>query len=171
MRIASLVAAILLPTFALAQSPSITIETIPLPDQDEQSPIEGTDPNFTVDGEPVIGFTNRRERRQTIIEETNEKGERGAGAVLRALDKVSGATTDIELTSGENAQVFALDVGLTECRFPAGNPSGDAFAYLVIREPAKGGDVFSGWMIASSPALSALDHARYDVWVLRCITS
>ena len=30
--------------------------------------------------------------------------------------------------------------------------------------------VFSGWMIASSPALNALDHARYDVWVMRCKT-
>ena len=30
--------------------------------------------------------------------------------------------------------------------------------------------VFAGWMVASSPALSALDHARYDVWVLRCVT-
>jgi len=30
--------------------------------------------------------------------------------------------------------------------------------------------VFKGWMIASSPALNALDHPRYDVWVLRCIT-
>jgi hypothetical protein len=26
-------------------------------------------------------------------------------------------------------------------------------------------------MIASSPAISALDHPRYDVWVLRCIIS
>ncbi|MCW8843320.1 MAG: DUF2155 domain-containing protein, partial [Rhodobacteraceae bacterium] len=30
--------------------------------------------------------------------------------------------------------------------------------------------LFQGWMIASSPALSALDHPRYDVWVLRCKT-
>jgi len=166
-RTALLAAVLLTPTLVVAQS-SITIETIPLPDQDEGPAFDGTDPNVTADGEPIIGFTNRRER---IVEETNEEGERAAGAVLRALDKVSGATTDIELTSGQSAQVFALDVGLSECRFPAGNPSGDAFAYLVIREPAKDNAVFTGWMIASSPALSALDHARYDVWVLRCITS
>jgi hypothetical protein len=30
--------------------------------------------------------------------------------------------------------------------------------------------VFSGWMIASSPALNAMDHPRYDVWLLRCQT-
>ena len=161
-------AAVMLPTMTYAQSSSITIETIPLPDVDEEPIIGFTTPGETEDGEPIIGFSNRM---GSVIEETNEAGESAAGAVLRALDKVSGETTDIELTSGQNAQVFALDVGLTECRFPAGNPAGDAFAYLVIREPAKGGAVFTGWMIASSPALSALDHARYDVWVLRCITS
>ena len=30
--------------------------------------------------------------------------------------------------------------------------------------------VFVGWMIATSPALSAMDHPRYDVWVLNCVT-
>ncbi|HBK91552.1 MAG TPA: hypothetical protein DDZ68_07785 [Parvularcula sp.] len=30
--------------------------------------------------------------------------------------------------------------------------------------------VFSGWMFASSPALSALQHPVYDVWVIDCKT-
>ena len=30
--------------------------------------------------------------------------------------------------------------------------------------------LFDGWMIASSPALNALDHPRYDVWVIGCDT-
>jgi len=29
---------------------------------------------------------------------------------------------------------------------------------------------FSGWMFAESPALSALDHPRYDLWVISCTT-
>jgi hypothetical protein len=159
-RAALLVAALGLPVAAIAQS-SITIETIPLPDNDNGL--------LTQDGEPIIGFSQNEP--ETIVEETNEAGERAAGAILRALDKVSGATTDIELMAGQNADVFALTVGLTECRYPAGNPAGDAFAYLTIRETSQDGAVFAGWMVASSPALNALDHARYDVWVLRCITS
>ena len=27
---------------------------------------------------------------------------------------------------------------------------------------------FTGWMFASSPALNALEHPVYDVWVLDC---
>ncbi len=30
--------------------------------------------------------------------------------------------------------------------------------------------IFSGWMFASSPALSALQHPVYDVWVIDCAT-
>ena len=28
--------------------------------------------------------------------------------------------------------------------------------------------LFSGWMFASSPGLSALEHPVYDVWVIKC---
>jgi len=100
-----------------------------------------------------------------------EKGESGTGALLRALDKVNGRTVDLEIRTGETASVFHLDVALGDCRYPADNPTGDAFAYLTIWEKGATDWIFDGWMVASSPALSALDHDRYDVWVLRCITS
>lgn len=95
----------------------------------------------------------------------------GSGAVLRALDKVSGQTSDIELVNGEAKQIGRLTVRLAECRYPSGNRAGDAYAALDIREEGKVEPVFQGWMIASAPALSAMDHARYDVWVIRCTTS
>ncbi len=97
--------------------------------------------------------------------------ETGASAVLRGLDKVNGHHTDIEVQIGGSAEIYGLIVTLTECRYPAVNPTGDAYAYLTIRDPLNGEVFFDGWMIASSPALSALDHARYDVWVIRCKSS
>ncbi len=95
----------------------------------------------------------------------------GKGAILRGLDKVDGHTEDVEIAAGETRQVLGLDVALGDCRYPVDNPTGDAYAYLTIRETGKNEQLFDGWMIASSPALNALDHRRYDVWVLRCITS
>ncbi len=95
----------------------------------------------------------------------------GSGAVLRGLDKVNGRTVDVEVNSGGTVPIFGLDVGLADCRYPAENPTGDAYAFLTIREKGVSAPKFEGWMIASSPALNALDHSRYDVWVLRCITS
>lgn len=96
----------------------------------------------------------------------------GPGASIRLLDKVSGQLEDVDMFSGQIARLGTLDIRLQECRYPTGNPAGDAWAYLVISERGEEEtEVFKGWMVASSPALNALDHPRYDVWVLRCKTS
>ena len=92
-------------------------------------------------------------------------------ALLRSLDKVSGIVRDLEVTRGEEVQVGRLTLVLSECRFPTDNPTGDGYAYLTIEDEGRPEPVFQGWMIASSPGLSALDHPRYDVWVLRCKSS
>lgn len=96
--------------------------------------------------------------------------EMGQGALLRALDKVSGDVVELSLRSGETTSFGLIEIELGECRYPRGNPAGDAYAWIEVRTPARGTVDFQGWMIASSPALNALDHARYDVWVMRCIS-
>lgn len=92
------------------------------------------------------------------------------GAMLRGLDKVSGIHTDLALTAGETVLLGKLQITLGECRYPTDNPSGDAFAWLVIRDGNAEDTEFEGWMVAASPGLNGLDHPRYDVWVLRCNT-
>ncbi|MEK0163227.1 DUF2155 domain-containing protein [Phaeobacter sp. A36a-5a] len=94
--------------------------------------------------------------------------ENGTSAVLRGLDKVNGQTQDLEIPVGGSAEIFGVIVSLQECRFPADNPTGDAYAYVTVRNPNDATVYFDGWMIASSPALNALDHSRYDIWVMRC---
>lgn len=93
------------------------------------------------------------------------------GVQLRAIDKLSGDVVDFDLAPGQTKQLGYIQVTLDECRYPTDNPAGDASAYLTVRSSQDDAIAFRGWMIASSPALNALDHARYDVWVLRCITS
>ncbi|OUD10575.1 hypothetical protein BVC71_03530 [Marivivens niveibacter] len=93
------------------------------------------------------------------------------GADLRLLDKISGQVTTLNLSVGDRATVGHLQVVLNECRYPVDNPSGDAFAELTAYYNNQADPVFDGWMIASAPALSAMEHPRYDVWVVRCITS
>ncbi|GGX55220.1 hypothetical protein GCM10007385_24650 [Tateyamaria omphalii] len=100
-----------------------------------------------------------------------EQTETATGAVLRGLDKFSGQVVDIQMQAGRTVQFERLSITLTECRYPAGNPSGNAYAGVQITEAGRDGVVFSGWMIASAPALNAMEHPRYDVWVIRCTTS
>lgn len=90
------------------------------------------------------------------------------GAFLRGLDKIAGAATDLTLSVGESLAYGSLSVRLVDCRYPAEDPASNAYAFLEITDTAIGREVFRGWMIAQNPALSALDHQRYDVWVLRC---
>ncbi|ABG32379.1 DUF2155 domain-containing protein [Roseobacter denitrificans] len=93
------------------------------------------------------------------------------GAQLRGVDRINGETFEIIVPKGQTAKLDRISIRLNACRYPVGNPSGDAFASLEVRDIDSGAFIFSGWMIASSPALSAMDHPRYDIWVMRCTTS
>ena len=93
------------------------------------------------------------------------------GATIRGLDKVSGEVVDLDVGVGETVQLGRISVTLGECRYPEDNPTGEAFAWVEVEDPLRSASVFAGWMVASSPALNALDHARYDVWVIRCTTA
>lgn len=142
-RSALIAAVAMLPSAALAQDTVIT------------SPIDGSQ---TVLVQPDVAA-------ETI------RAVPGQGARLKGLDKISGNVVDFELTNGQTAEIGRLDVLLGECRYPEDNPNGEAYAWIEVRDRLRDTDVFSGWMIASSPALSAMDHPRYDVWVIRCTTA
>ena len=92
----------------------------------------------------------------------------GPGGTLRVLDKITGRTQDIEFRNGQTQRVGLLAITLSECRYPTGNRTGDAYTLLTVVYNNAADPVFRGWMIASAPALNALDHPRYDVWALRC---
>lgn len=92
--------------------------------------------------------------------------------LLRALDKVSTRSTTLEAPIGEPISFRTLNITARECdkRPPEEQP--EAAAYLEIVEVRQGmapRDVFRGWMFASSPGLSPMQHPVYDVWVLDCV--
>lgn len=92
----------------------------------------------------------------------------GTGVALRGLDMMTGGISDLEIANGDTGMFGRLEIAVTGCRYPVDNPAGEAIAYLTIRETGRAGVLFEGWMFASAPALSALDHPRFDIWVLRC---
>ncbi len=88
------------------------------------------------------------------------------GGILRIQDKMTGVVENQDMTAGQSHELGRLTITLDACRYPADLPMGEAFAHVTVTD--SGAPLFKGWMIASSPALSALDHPRYDVWVLHC---
>ncbi len=101
-----------------------------------------------------------------------ETAQRG-GARMRQLDKMTGRTRTFEIAAGAAEMVDRLRVRLDACRSPEDNAQHGTMAFVQIWDTKRAKDtpVFSGWMFAESPALSALDHPRYDVWVISCTTS
>ena len=106
-----------------------------------------------------------------ITTETQVKVTSGTGANLRALHRLTGEVQDINIAIGQPETFGRISIYLADCRYPEDNPSGDAYAYLMVHAQGVEDPVFSGWMVSSSPALNAMDHARYDVWPLSCSTS
>ncbi len=89
---------------------------------------------------------------------------------LRGLDTLNGQARDITAQVGETVTFGHLVIVVHTCRLPAGT-DGEAMVFLTITDRRETEPRFSGWMFASSPALSALDHPRYDVWVQSCSSS
>lgn len=99
---------------------------------------------------------------------------RGQRVVLRGLDKMTGDLGETEAAVGETASLWRLEIDVKACfSREEASKSAAGSAFLQIRDTKNDGNetVFSGWMFAASPALSAMDHPRYDVWVLSCKTS
>ena len=95
-------------------------------------------------------------------------------AILQGLDKVTAIVTPIEAPLEEVVSFGALDIVVRACQERPPEVFPESAAYLEIFE-RKAGDPtapselrFDGWMFASSPALSALEHPVYDVWVVDC---
>ena len=94
-----------------------------------------------------------------------------AVAVLQALDKVTGRVHLLTVTVNQPAQFASLTLQVRSCRKSLPEDSPESAAFLEIQDTNPKGEkstVFSGWMFASSPAVSAMEHPMFDVWVVEC---
>lgn len=97
----------------------------------------------------------------------------GLTVSLRGLDKVTGRTTQFDVPVEEPIVFGALTITMKYCEKAPPEEQPEVTAFLQIDAKDNLGEVaraFSGWMFASSPALSALEHPVYDVWVMDCKT-
>ena len=93
------------------------------------------------------------------------------GAVLQGLDKTTARVSTIEAPLDRPARFGTLQIVARAChkKPPTETPESTAFLEIVdIRPDSPAIPVFTGWMFASSPAVSAMEHPVYDVWVIDC---
>jgi hypothetical protein len=92
-------------------------------------------------------------------------------AVLQALDKVTARISTLDAPIGQMVRFGTLEIRARYCSKTPPEEAPESVAFLEIDEvrrdelPTRR---FSGWMYASSTAVSALEHPVYDVWVVDC---
>jgi hypothetical protein len=92
--------------------------------------------------------------------------------LLQGLDKITARVSQIKVPVGGTVTFGALQITARACdkHPPEETPESAAFLEVVETRPDEKPVLrFSGWMFASSPALSALEHPVYDLIVLDCV--
>lgn len=94
--------------------------------------------------------------------------------VLQGLNKVTARISNFEAPLNVPVRFGTLEIVARTCnkRPPEETPETSAFLEISdVKADEAGEAIFTGWMFASSPALSALEHPVYDVWVADCKAS
>lgn len=118
---------------------------------------------FTIFSNATFAFTNIPQNKATI----------------RALNKQTGRTKDIEIPVGEQTIFENILIDMKACftRPEDETPENSSFVQITeintdfkeeLTSVKKGNVIFSGWMFSSSPSLSAMEHPNYDIWLLEC---
>jgi len=92
-------------------------------------------------------------------------------AVLRGLDKVTARISTFDAPIDQIIRFGTLEIRVRRCHKRPPEEPPEVSAFMEIADVREGGErvaLFNGWMFASSPALSALEHPVYDVWVIDC---
>ena len=109
-----------------------------------------------------------------VLAGSNASAEKLGIALLQGMDKVTARVTTITAPVGEVIKFGTLEIIARTCdkRPPEEPPESAAFLDICeVREGSPATSLYRGWMFASSPALSAMEHPVYDVWVLDCVTA
>lgn len=107
-----------------------------------------------------------------------DRRQRRRVAIVEAVDKVTAETMRFEVEVGGRPVRFQKTLIFTAraCEVSAPDePVADSIAYLEVSLQPRGvlqasapRQIFRGWMFASSPAVSGLQHPIYDAWVVGC---
>jgi hypothetical protein len=92
-------------------------------------------------------------------------------AAFSGLDKITGRITNFDVYINETVQYGALQLTPRACYTRPATETQRTSVFLEVDQVSlKGGTqrVFTGWMFADSPALNAIDHPVYDIWLVDC---
>lgn len=92
-------------------------------------------------------------------------------AEMQALDKITGRVSIINVPVGGAVQFGTFSVIVRSCKKTAEGEVPEDFAFVDVTDQNLNKEeynIFKGWMMSSSPAVNAVEHPIYDVWLLKC---
>jgi len=92
-------------------------------------------------------------------------------AVFAGLDKITGRIITFDVYIDETVQFGALQITPKACYTRPANETQKTTTFVEVDQVSLKQTVtriFVGWMFADSPALNAIDHAVYDIWLVDC---
>ena len=95
-------------------------------------------------------------------------------AHMQAMDKITGHVSEIDVPVGGIVNFGSFSILARKCvtHSPEETPENTAFIDVVDNYDSDNPvNIFKGWMFSSTPALSAVEHPIYDVWLLKCYNS
>ena len=93
-------------------------------------------------------------------------------ALLQAMDKITGRVSEIEVPVNGEVKFGSFSIVVRACKATPPEETPENYAFVDVADTTKDGklfNIFKGWMMSSSPALNAVEHPIYDVWLLKCI--
>ncbi|WP_245622931.1 DUF2155 domain-containing protein [Kiloniella litopenaei] len=94
-------------------------------------------------------------------------------AVLQGLNKITARVSELYVPVNQAVRFGSLEITARECRKNRPEDMPESASFLEIddhKENIETTRMFTGWMFASSPAVSAMEHPVYDIWVVNCIS-
>ena len=128
------------------------------PSFEEESEIQGSENNVE---------TSKIKTKKKKSIDTNE-----TVVKLRALDKITAKTSDINIVIGNKKRFGYLEILPKRCAKSKENRGDGVTAYLQVKDLSDKKDdkvfVFNGWTFSSSTTLKTFDHPVYDLWLTGC---
>lgn len=89
-------------------------------------------------------------------------------AELSVLDKVRAQPSPLTVRVGQSVPWGSMTITVRGCMTRPPDQPQDSAAFLEVTDGRAAGATFRGWMLASAPALSQLEHPLYDLRVTSC---
>lgn len=93
-------------------------------------------------------------------------------AQMQAMDKITGRVSVIDVPVNSEVAFGSFSIVVRACKTTPPEETPENYAFVDVADSSFGKmqfNIFKGWMMSSSPALNAVEHPIYDVWLLKCI--